>query len=334
MSGQTLATEIVINASAHTVWAILDDVDRYPEWKPLVPDIAGRTTVDEVLTIRLVQGGMPDLHLTPKIARIVGARELRWVSSLPNPEELTGEHVFKLTPLDEARCHLHHYEIFKGTLVEPMWPAIDTAARAAYEGMNQALKMRAESLSSAPVSIHPVVEREWREPSGSFEGATLRCRCTSDPVEVHLFEPIQHNHLCGCSKCWKTDGSLFALIAVVPKGSATVAKNAAALKVVDTSQAIQRHACARCGTHMIARVEDTAHHFYGLEFVHPELSADTKWPRPEFAGFVSSLIETGTSPSSMAAVRTCLYQLGLEAYDAFSPELMDMIAWHKRKLLA
>ena len=83
---------------------------------------------------------------------------------------------------------------------------------------------------------------------------------------------------------------------------------------------------------MVARVEHPDHHFYGLDFIHPELAGGAACPAPEFAGFVSSLVETGRAPSTMSRVRQRLQALGVAAYDAFSPELMDLIAWHKRKL--
>ena len=47
---------------------------------------------------------------------------------------------------------------------------------------------------------------------------------------------------------------------------------------------------------------------------------------------MSSLIETGTSPSLMEAIRSRLAALRIPAYDAFSPEIMDLIGWHRRKI--
>lgn len=36
----------------------------------------------------------------------------------------------------------------------------------------------------------------------------------------------------------------------------------------------------------------------------------------------------------MEAVRTALAEAEIPAYDAFSPEIMDVIAWHKVKMAA
>ena len=82
---------------------------------------------------------------------------------------------------------------------------------------------------------------------------------------------------------------------------------------------------------MYGRIENTGHSFYGLDFVHTELSDEPGWSEAQFAAFVSSIIETGADPASMDAVRGRLKELGLEPYDALSPPLMDAIATHVAK---
>ena len=47
---------------------------------------------------------------------------------------------------------------------------------------------------------------------------------------------------------------------------------------------------------MYGRIENTKHPFYGFDFIHTELSKDQGWAPPEFAAFVSSIIESGTPP--------------------------------------
>jgi len=83
--------------------------------------------------------------------------------------------------------------------------------------------------------------------------------------------------------------------------------------------------------HMYGRIENDNHPFYGLDFIHTELSGDEGWSGAEFAAFVSSIIESGFGPDRMAAVRSRLKELGLEPYDCLSPPLMDAIATHTAK---
>src|SRR5579862_9450352 len=181
------------------------------------------------------------------------------------------------------------------------------------------------------VSIHPSVDRGVKAGSKDMAGGTLTCKCKDKPVEVTIRSQSAHNHVCGCTKCWKPAGALFSMVAVVPRDNLKVTANAQKLKVVDPSAAIQRHACTACGVHMYGRIENKNHPFYGFDFVHTELSKDSGWAPPEFAAFVSSIIESGTKPDQMGAVRARLKELKLEPYDCLNPPLMDAIATHTAK---
>lgn len=177
-------------------------------------------------------------------------------------------------------------------------------------------------------SIHPSIDNGIQAGSDDFAGGTLTCSCDSNPVEVTISSQSAHNHACGCSKCWKPAGALFSVVAVVSKDAVKVTANEDKLAIVDESAAIQRHACKECGVHMFGRIENAGHPFYGLDFIHTELSSDKGWSAPEFAAFVSSIIEGGFPPDGMDGVRGRLRELGLEPYDCLSPPLMDLIAAH------
>ena len=184
----------------------------------------------------------------------------------------------------------------------------------------------------AAVSIHPSVDGGVKPGSDTFAGGTLTCKCTSNPVTVSIGAQIAHNHACGCTKCWKPAGATFSVVAVVGRDKVKVTANEAKLKIVDTSATIQRYACTSCGVHMYGRIENNKHAFFGLDFIHPELSKEGGWAAPGFAAFVSSVIESGTKPSAMAGIRSRLKELGLEPYDCLSPALMDAIATNTAKL--
>ena len=180
--------------------------------------------------------------------------------------------------------------------------------------------------------LHPAIDHGIKAGTGHFAGGTLRCHCERDQVTVRIEGDIAYNHACGCTKCWKPAGAMFSVVAVVPKDKLSVSANAQKLGVVDPSATIQRHACSGCGVHMFGRIENTSHPFYGLDFVHVELSKDKGWNKPEFAAFVSSIIEAGAArPKDMKKVRDRLKKLRLPPYDALSPVLMDAIATHLAK---
>ncbi|MBI1779594.1 MAG: S-(hydroxymethyl)glutathione synthase [Proteobacteria bacterium] len=180
-------------------------------------------------------------------------------------------------------------------------------------------------------SIHPLIDGGLKPGSKSFTGGTLVCKCAEKPVKVAIKGQVAHNHACGCTKCWKPKGAVFSVVAVIPRDQLSVTENADKLATVDPAATIQRHACKSCGVHMYGRIENKKHPFYGFDFVHPELSKETGWQEPQFAAFVSSIIESGADPSRMGAVRARIKEIGLEPYDCLSPALMDAIATHTAK---
>lgn len=184
---------------------------------------------------------------------------------------------------------------------------------------------------SDKILIHPSVDQGIRRGAKEFGGGTLVCKCATQPIKVAINSQTAHNHICGCTKCWKPKGVLFSAVAVVPRDKVSVVENEDKLSVVDPSATIRRHACKECGVHMYGRIENSKHPFYGLDFIHTELSSETGWSEPEFAAFVSSIIESGADPSRQAAVRARLRELELEPYDCLSPALMDFISIHLAK---
>jgi S-(hydroxymethyl)glutathione synthase len=181
------------------------------------------------------------------------------------------------------------------------------------------------------ISIHPAVDNGIEPGVPNFPGGTLSCQCSESAVTVDIEGDVAFNHVCGCTKCWKPEGALFSMVAVTPRDNLKVTQNEQKLKVVDPSATIQRYACTGCGVHMYGRIENKDHPFYGFDFVHVELSKDKGWAAPEFAAFVSSIIEAGTKPEQMPAIRQRLKELKLEPYDCLSPALMDLIATHTAK---
>jgi S-(hydroxymethyl)glutathione synthase len=183
----------------------------------------------------------------------------------------------------------------------------------------------------AQVSIHPSIDKGHKPAAANFAGGTLYCKCSDKKVAVTIKGQSAYNHACGCTKCWKPPGALFSMIAVATRENLSVTANQDKLKVLDPKATVQRHVCSACGVHMFGRIENTGHPLYGFDFFHTELSPDPGWSPPEFAAFVSSIIESGADPANMGAVRAQLKQLGLEPYDCLSPGLMDFIATQTAK---
>ena len=93
-------------------------------------------------------------------------------------------------------------------------------------------RARTEGADMAEISIHPAVDGGVKPGSKDFAGGVLRCLCASNPVEVSITGQCAHNHVCGCTKCWKPKGALFSQVAVVPVEKVQATRNADKLQVV------------------------------------------------------------------------------------------------------
>ena len=159
------------------------------------------------------------------------------------------------------------------------------------------------------IHIHPSLDNGIRPARADFAGGTLQCLCATDKVEVAVGAQTLHNHACGCTKCWKPAGAIFSVVAVVPRDKVSVVAHPEKLQIVDESAVIQRHACRECGAHLFGRIENPGHAFYGLDFVHTELSPQEGWSAP---GFVALEVQLGVAQLGLG-----LLQAGLEGAQGF-----------------
>jgi hypothetical protein len=123
------------------VWAVLTDLDRYPEWNPLFREASGQVVVGNRITLRSVHPANGRLMtVKPRITAADPGAELRWVASLPGI--ISGEHRFTLTP-EDGGTRVEQSETFGG-LLSVFSGKTFTKAEAQFRGLNEALKKRVE----------------------------------------------------------------------------------------------------------------------------------------------------------------------------------------------
>ena len=83
----------------------------------------------------------------PKVLVAKPNAELRWLGRFLMPGLFDGEHYFVLSQLGENRTRFVHGERSSGVLVPLVKSNLESAIRAGFEAMNEAMKRRAESKS-------------------------------------------------------------------------------------------------------------------------------------------------------------------------------------------
>jgi hypothetical protein len=139
---KTMSATIQIDAPPMTVWAILTDLNSYPDWNPLFREASGQIAVGSRITLRTVHPANGRLMtVKPKITVADPGAELRWTSSLPGI--ISGEHSFTLAQAGGG-TRLVQAETFRGLLV-PLSGRTFARSDVSFKGLNEAIKKRAEA---------------------------------------------------------------------------------------------------------------------------------------------------------------------------------------------
>lgn len=140
---KSLQTEIIINAPAEKVWAVLTDFENYPDWNPFVQKIEGKPIVGQTLRVELNNGKGVSVF-KPKVLTAAPNQAFEWLGSLPIPGIFNGQHYFKLEAIGTDQIKFIHGENFSGLLAGFIMKQIGEQTQRGFIAMNKALKQRAE----------------------------------------------------------------------------------------------------------------------------------------------------------------------------------------------
>jgi len=145
----TITTSIEIDAPKQLVWDVLTDFSAYPEWNPYM-EIEGTLQVGTKLTVRTGAERGRGMVFKPAVLAASPGEELRWIGKLGFGGIVDGEHFFILERNADGTTHLTHGERYSGVLVALTKPFMNKERnQAGYEGFNQVLKQRVESVRDA-----------------------------------------------------------------------------------------------------------------------------------------------------------------------------------------
>ena len=144
-------TSITINAPVEQVFAVLTDFNTYSQWNNLLFFHGGEPNIGCKLKLELRLPDAKGFFFEPTVITREEYRCFAWLAITMMKGVFDGEHRFELKPIDGNQTLLRNMECYSGIL-SPLFQRAPMMRDAdiGFEKMNEALKMRVESLSRIP----------------------------------------------------------------------------------------------------------------------------------------------------------------------------------------
>ena len=136
-----------IKATPETIWAILTDAAKYPEWDPGIDRIEGRIAPGEKL--KAFTKSSPGRAFPAKVTEFVPGQRMTWTGGMPLGL-FKGERTFTLTPQSNGSIEFTLREVFSGPLLPLIGRSIPDLT-STFEDFAAGLKGRAESADNKNV---------------------------------------------------------------------------------------------------------------------------------------------------------------------------------------
>jgi hypothetical protein len=166
--------EIIINASTNLVYNQLTDLESYPQWNTVMPQV--RIKKEQLKTGQAIRPTLVTssgrLSFKASLSKVdPDAKEFRWQAKSPIPGFFKGEQFFKMVPVDETNTQTRFIRgsIYTGIFVPILgfFKTLDKVDGSIGEMVN-VLKVRVESVAHPP----PAVEAEAEAPAAAAAAAT------------------------------------------------------------------------------------------------------------------------------------------------------------------
>ena len=137
-------TTLPIAASAETVWKILTDFERYPEWNPSLPSINGELRAGNTVALTLGMPGRPSPKVKAKFGDVAPGRRLTWHGNAGADWLFAGDREFVIDAQRDGTVRFTHVEDVHGVLFPLFRAVMGSAIQRSHDAFNAALKKRAE----------------------------------------------------------------------------------------------------------------------------------------------------------------------------------------------
>jgi hypothetical protein len=139
-----IKTEIGISASPSRVWEVLTDFPRYPDWNPFVLEVQGEVYQGAPIHYRFEMPRGVRIRTAAVVLRFQPEIELRFSAHFVTQNVFRGDHYFAIESRNSNEVIFHHGEVISGLLFPAVQLILQTQGPPIFEGLNKALKQRAE----------------------------------------------------------------------------------------------------------------------------------------------------------------------------------------------
>ena len=137
-------TTFPIDASADTVWDVLTDFERYPEWNPSLPSISGELQPGSTVSLTLAMPGRPSAKVKARFGDVEPGRRLTWHGNVGADWLFAGTREFVIDPQEDGSVLFTHVEDVRGVLFPLFRAFMGSAIQRHHDALNVALTERAE----------------------------------------------------------------------------------------------------------------------------------------------------------------------------------------------
>ena len=141
-------TTLPIATSAETVWKVLTDFERYPEWNPSLPSIKGDLRAGNTVALTLGMPGRPSPKVKAKFGDVAPGRRLTWHGNAGADWLFAGDREFVIDAQRDETVLFTHVEDVHGVLFPLFRAVMGSAIQRSHDAFNAALKNRAEGRPS------------------------------------------------------------------------------------------------------------------------------------------------------------------------------------------
>jgi hypothetical protein len=142
-------TTFPIGASADTVWDVLTDFVRYPEWNPSLPSISGELRPGSTVSMTLAMPGRPSPKVKARLDDVEPGRRLTWHGNLGADWLFAGTREFLIDPQPDETVSFTHVEDVRGVLFPLFRAVMGSAIQRHHDALNVALTERVEGRAAS-----------------------------------------------------------------------------------------------------------------------------------------------------------------------------------------